>query len=101
LHLVQILLPVRDNAGKPFDPGLLEGVATKLSKCFGGVTAYNRAPAEGRWESSGTTRHDEVLVVEVMVDVLDRPWWKAFRLMLEKTFRQDVIVVRAQAIQML
>jgi hypothetical protein len=39
LHLVQILLPVCDNEGEPFEQSLFEGVAAKLSKRFGGVTA--------------------------------------------------------------
>lgn len=101
MYLIQVLLPVRDNAGQPFAQAQFEHVAEALSKKFGGVTAYNRAPAEGRWESSGATQHDEMLVVEVMVEVLDRPWWAKFRSQLEETFRQDQIIVRAQTIQML
>jgi len=60
VHLVQILLPVRDNAGEAFAPQLFESVARALTAHFGGVTAYNRSPAEGRWQSSGTVHHDEV-----------------------------------------
>ena len=101
MHLIQILLPLRDNGGQPFAQAQFEHVAEALSKKFGGVTAYNRAPAEGRWESSGATQHDEMLVVEVMFEVLDKPWWSKFRSELEKSFRQDQIIVRAQAIQML
>ncbi len=101
MHLVQILLPVRDNSGSPFEQRHFEAVASTLSKKFGGATAYNRAPAEGRWESSGTTQHDEVLVMEVMVDGLDRAWWAAFRRDLEKTFRQEQIIARAQLIDLL
>jgi hypothetical protein len=76
-------------------------VTDTLSKRFGGVTAYSRAPAEGRWESRGSTHHDEVLVVEVMVDTLDRGWWAEFRKKLEEAFRQQEIVVRAQDIERL
>ena len=101
MHLIQILLPVRDNEGKPFGPHPFEEVAWTLSKTFGGITAYNRAPAEGRWETGGKTQHDDVLVVEVMVETLDRPWWRDFRTGLEATFRQTQIVVRAQTIEVL
>src|ERR1044071_5117363 len=97
MHLVQILLPVRDNTGFPFEQSHFEPVAGTLSKKFGGATAYNRAPAE----ASGTTQHDEGLVMEVMVDGLDRKWWAAFRRSLEKTFRQEQIVARAQLIDLL
>ena len=101
MHLIQILLPVRDNEGKPFGPHPFEEVAWQLSKKFGGITAYNRAPAEGRWETSGKTQHDDVLVVEVMVAALDMPWWRNFRTDLETTFRQTQVIVRAQTIELL
>lgn len=101
MHLIQILLPVRDNEGKPFGPHPFEDVAWNLSKKFGGITAYNRAPAEGRWETSGKTQHDDVLVIEVMIETLDKPWWKEFRGQLEATFRQTQVVVRAQPIELL
>ena len=101
MHWIQILLPVRDNEGKPVGPHLFEEVAWKLSKKFGGITAYNRAPAEGRWETSGKTQHDDVLVVEVMVAALDKTWWRDFRTQLELTFRQTQVIVRAQAIELL
>ena len=101
MHLIQILLPVRDNDGRPFGPHPFEEVAWTLSKKFGGITAYNRAPAEGRWETSGKTQHDDVLVIEVMVETLDRPWWRALRTELETTFRQTRVIVRVQAIEVL
>ena len=101
MHLIQILLPVRDNEGKPFGPHPFEEVAWSLSKKFGGITAYTRAPAEGRWETSGKTQHDDVLVVEVMVETLDKPWWRDFRRQLEATFRQSQVIVRAQTIEVL
>ena len=101
MYLVQLLLPVRDNDGILFGTHLLEEVTLNLSKRFGGITAYTRAPAEGRWEASGTTHHDDMLVVEVMVAVIDKPWWIQFREHLERTFRQERIIIRAQAIELL
>jgi hypothetical protein len=32
-----------------------------------------------------------------MTEEIDRDWWKQYRVSLEKTFRQDEIVVRAIA----
>ncbi len=101
MHLVQILLPVRDNDGKPFGPHPFEEVAWTLSKKFGGITAYNRAPAEGRWENDDKTQHDDVLVIEVMIATLDKSWWQTFRTHLETTFRQTRVIVRAQPIELL
>jgi hypothetical protein len=40
---------------------------------------------------------DEMVMVEVMVDALDRPWWRGYRHELEQRFRQSELVVRALA----
>jgi hypothetical protein len=64
---------------------------------FGGLTAYTRAPAEGLWDSGSTVKRDDIVVVEVMVDSLDRRWWKDYRRELEQLCCQDEIVLRAQA----
>jgi hypothetical protein len=101
MHLLQILLPVRDNEGKPFGPHPFEEVAWTLSKKFGGITSYSRAPAEGRWETSGRMQHDDVMVIEVMTAELDKTWWREFRKDLEAKFRQTQIIVRAQPIELL
>lgn len=101
MHLIQILLPVRDNDGRPFGPHPFEELSWTLSKKFGGITSFSRAPAEGRWESSGKTQHDDVVVIEVMDANLDRDWWAAFREELEATFRQTEVIVRAQPIELL
>ena len=47
---------------------------------------------------SGETVRDQVVVYEVMVEQLDPPWWEEFRRSLEAKFRQEELVVRAQAI---
>ena len=94
--LVQILLPVYDNNGERFPSDLYNEVRAKLTDMFGGLTAYIRAPAEGVWESGTTLKRDDIVVVEVMVDSLDRTWWGAYRRNLERLFRQDQIVLRAQ-----
>ena len=101
MHLVQLLLPIADNFGQRFHASLYEDVANQLTERFGGVTAYTRSPAEGRWHSGISEHHDDVLVVEVMVDQLDPAWWSEFRQELAATFRQESLVIRAQAIQLL
>jgi hypothetical protein len=94
--LVQMLLPV---AGRQ---KAYEDVLHQLTERFGGATAYTRAPAAGLWKnpSEGTER-DDIIVVEVMVDSVDRAWWGAFRRRLEKRLRQKEIVVRAHEIRTL
>ena len=44
---------------------------------------------------------DEVIVVEVMTDELDREWWGEYRRTLEDRFEQQEIVARASAVERL
>ena len=98
MHLVQILLPLRDNDGNPFPREMLEDVRHTLTERFGGVTAHLRAPAAGAWkDDEGDVAHDDVVIVEVMADELDRAWWSGYRRELESRFRQDEILIRATA----
>ena len=101
MHLIQILLPLQDNEGAPFNPDLYREVREELSTRYGGLTAFTRAPAEGHWEDDGKTTRDEIVVFEVMAEELATSWWRDYRRKLERVFRQDVIVIRAQEIQLL
>jgi hypothetical protein len=101
MHLVQLLLPLFDNAGEHFPQAPYRQVRAELTERFGGLTAFTRAPAEGLWTDGGETSHDEIVVFEVMAERLDRAWWAAYRGELEQRFRQDVVVIRAQAIERL
>jgi hypothetical protein len=87
-HLVQILLPVYDNGGPALPNRYYNEVRVKLTKKFGGLTAHTRAPAEGLWESGTTVKRDDIIAVEIMVDSLERAWWKAYRRELEHLFHQ-------------
>lgn len=101
LYLVQILLPVRNNAGDPFPANVLKGISSQLAKQFGGVTAYSRAPAKGQWLDNDHMERDDVISVEVMVPDLDRDWWDLFRKSLESELDQKELVVRAHLIERL
>jgi hypothetical protein len=101
MHLIQILLPLQDNEGAPFNPDLYREVREELSTRYGGLTAFTRAPAEGHWQDDGKTTRDEIVVFEVMAEELAKSWWRDYRRKLERVFRQDVIVIRAQEIQLL
>ena len=102
MHLVQILLPLFDDAGNAFRADEYREVTRVLTERFGGVTAYTRAPAEGHWQEDGEReRDDEIIVLDTMVEVLDRAWWSAYRQRLEAAFRQDEIVLRAMPIEKL
>jgi hypothetical protein len=101
-HLVQILLPLRNNAGKRFSRSKFVAVRDELMEKFGGLTAYIQSPAEGLWKpADDVLNRDRIVVYEVMVAKLDRTWWKRFRERLEKGFDQRSVIVRATAIQLL
>jgi hypothetical protein len=102
MYLVQILLPLYDNDGHPFDAGEYVRLRAELADRFGGVTAYTRAPARGVWkDDSGETTRDDIVIFEVMTAELDEPWWTSFREALEARFRQDSLIVRALTSQLL
>jgi hypothetical protein len=102
MHVVQFLLPLRDNERHPFPRADFEKVRTELTERFGGVTAFLQSPASGAWkEEEGGMVRDEMLLFEVMVERLDRTWWSHYRAELERRFRQERIVVRALGAEML
>ena len=101
MQLIEILLPVKDNSGNPFPDEYFTELEQNITKKFGGVTAFTRAPAEGQWKQGGETVRDEIIIFEVEVAELDKNWWKFYRQSLEKQFRQDIINIRAYEISKL
>lgn len=101
MHLVQILLPLADNAGRRFGVDMYARVRTELSERFGGITSFTRAPAEGVWKEGGHTNRDDIVVFEVMCRDVERSWWERYRADLEERFQQEAIVVRAIRVEML
>ncbi|EYD77889.1 hypothetical protein Rumeso_00616 [Rubellimicrobium mesophilum DSM 19309] len=101
MHLIQILLPTADNAGQPFPRSLFTALRRELTARFGGVTVYARGPAEGFWDADDGQSRDDIVIFEVMADALDELWWRATRESLERDFRQDEVVIRAQEVRRL
>jgi hypothetical protein len=100
-YIVQVFLPLYDNGGRRFHADAYIPLRQELTARFGGLTAYSRAPAEGLWQREGAVAFDDIIVFEVMTNDLDRIWWSQFRRRIEKEFRQDEIVVRAQQCELL
>jgi hypothetical protein len=100
-YLVQLLLPLYDKEGRPFSKELFESVRSELVEKFGGVTAFTQSPAEGLWKPDDRTIRDHVLFYEVMTEVLAESWWSTYRTLLEDRFKQDLIVIRSQQVQLL
>lgn len=102
MYLIQLLLPLYDNDGRPFSRALFAQVRNEFVARFGGMTAFTRAPADGLWqEPGGNAVHDDLVVYEVMTESIEEEWWRGYRSELEQRFRQKSLVVRAQEIQLL
>lgn len=102
MHLIQLFLPVYDNAGKGFERAMFDTVRRELTDRFGGATAFARAPARGDWEDAdGDVQRDDVILFETMAETVDRDWWADYRRTLERRFRQDRVLVRATSVEML
>jgi hypothetical protein len=99
MHVVEIFLPTGGAA--------LEAELTKLrvvlTEKFGGLTAFTRAPAQGAWRAAGSAHveQDDVIVVEVMCESLDRAWWAKLKRELETSLKQKEILIRAHQSQTL
>ena len=101
MHLVQLLLPLYNNAGAPLAQKLFTEVRDELVERFGGITGYTRAPVRGLWQDREQTVHDDLIIYEVMVEQLDADWWRRYRVRLERRFEQSELIVRAHEIQVL
>ena len=95
MQLVQILLPLSDNDGKPFPPEMFEALKEELTREYGGVTAFLQAPAQGRWSQDDAGEAEEdVVIFEVMAENLHLGQWQRRRGDLESRFRQERVVIR-------
>jgi hypothetical protein len=101
MHLVEILLPLRDEQGEAFPAEYYDELAQRLTDAFGGVTSFLRAPAEGRWHGKGTMQREDIAVIEVMTRSFDREWWMALKRELTDRFRQEELIIRCQMVDLL
>ncbi len=101
MHLVEILLPLRDDKGESFPAEYYDDLAQHLTDKFGGVTSFLRAPAEGRWHGRGTMQREDIAVIEVMARSFDREWWMALKNELQDKFRQHELIVRCQMVDLI
>jgi len=101
MYLVQMLLPLTSSESTASTEEMLTGLHRTLVERFGGLTAYSRAPAKGKWLAHRKEERDDIVIIEVMADELDREWWKHLRKKLEANLHQEEIVIRSQFIERL
>jgi hypothetical protein len=99
--LIQILLPLYDNAGRLIAKARFKVVKQELTEKFHGLTAYTRSAAQGFWKEGDSTKRDDIVVYEVMASSVKKAWWRRYRKTLETRFRQESVVIRAQKTRLL
>jgi inorganic pyrophosphatase len=100
--LVQLFLPIEDKKGKPFAAKYYDKIKETLIKKFDGVSIYSNAPVNGRWaDEQSNIEKDKLIVYEVMTDMIDLTYWESYKLVLEKQFKQDTIVIRCLDISLI
>ena len=95
---IEIFVPVtRGRAG-------LRDLREDLAARFGGVTAFERAPATGLWRDdeadgeNGDVAQDVIVILETMADDFDPNWWRAFREGWQARLGQPHLLVRASRV---
>jgi hypothetical protein len=97
--LVQILLPI---TGTSDGTEAFAQTRAELVAEFQGVTAYERAPAQGLWVApNGGIQNDQMLMVEVLTPRLDHGWWRAYKERLAHRFAQQEMHVRVLRVDVL
>ncbi|MGN6646012.1 MAG: hypothetical protein ACTHJT_05740 [Cytophaga sp.] len=100
--MIQLLLPLTYNEGQSFSEELFNAVEEDLTYHFGGVTSYIRTPAKGLWkETAKNTVHDEIILIEVMVNEVNNAFWTTYKVKLEQLFKQSEIIIRSSPIELL
>lgn len=96
-HLIQIFLPSNVDGARH----KIETVEQQLLDRFGGVTLNINTPAKGIWERGAHVERDNIIVVAVMAEKLDRDWWRNYRQQLQRTFDQEEILIIATQVDQL
>jgi hypothetical protein len=101
MYLIQLLLPLHDNQKQSFPVEHFNTVRTELTRRFGGVTAFVRAPARGLWEEDDEINRDDVVLFEIIAQELERDWWRAYRIQLQDIFKQKEVLIWATSVEKL
>jgi hypothetical protein len=94
--LVQILLPHPSGEHGESREEDFARTRAELVERYDGVTAYLRSPGQGAWMGTdGRVDRDEVVMIEVVTELFDRAWWRAYARTLAGRFQQEAIHIRA------
>lgn len=105
MYLIQILLPITAPQRATYQHHY-RALREELIARFGGLTAHTRAPAEGLWnpgpdQDAHAPDRDDIVILEVVAQSLDRAWWRSLRARLERELMQQEIHMRAIEVEQL
>ena len=101
MYLIQLLLPLRDNEKRSIPAEHFNAVRTDLTRRFGGVTAFIRAPAKGLWEEDEELHQDDVVMFEIIAENFAKDWWRQYRTQLQHLFKQKEVLIWATNVEKL
>ena len=101
MHLIRILLPLHDNDKQAFAVEQFDTVRTELTRRFGGVTAFLRAPAHALWDGEREINRDDIVMFEIITKSLENEWWRDYRIHLQQVFKQEEVLVWATSVEKL
>lgn len=95
----EILLPLKDNAGRAFARERFDETREDVVARFGGVTVFPQ-PAQGVWVDSGKRYEEESirLVVDVTDDAASRRFFENYKQVLNDRFRQEDVYVTSTVV---
>ena len=94
-YLAKIFLPVSDECRTNQVADSILAETDLLTARFGGATSFVHSAAEGYLkDSAGRSTKDVVVLIEVLVDQWDQPWWGIYKQDLDKRFQQQEILIR-------
>jgi hypothetical protein len=99
MYLIQLLLPLHDNEKRPIPVEHFNTLRTDLTRRFGGVTAFVRAPAKGLWEEDEEINRDDVVMFEIIAENFAKDWWREYRIQLQHVFKQKEVLIWATSVE--
>jgi hypothetical protein len=101
MFVIELFLPLVTGNGEPVPFSHIEDIVAGMADRFGGATAFTRSPADGLWKGEDAVERDRIIVVEVMVEEVDYPWWRNYRSKLEAEFQQKQVLVRVSECELI
>lgn len=94
-YLVQLSLPLVNGAGKAFPQELFREVERDLTAQFSDTAVFTRAPLAVPSKGNSTVTPAEASITyEVTIQQVDQEWWREYRRVLHKRFREHPIDVK-------